>query len=241
MHSSIRPYTTGLAAIGASIIALGMVSAPPDVSRVDLAVTRPVEVHVIQLAAATSATVSREAAAPSVINEAAAPTIGGTVRSIEIAALGVAIAAVWYLAAPVTFPLTVGFIYLGSQFNFPHTNPTLATYVAAFVGIPFSLAEGLVPPNAPASATGPAASRAINTAAAPGRTGRTASAAHAARAGRLVGPARAEIANTPKVLGHAKKAAAPAGSVHAARVDAARHTAKGRGAPSGNHLSRPAD
>jgi hypothetical protein len=221
------------------MIALSVVSAPPEGSKAEMTVTRPVEVHAVQLAAASTATVLREAAAPSAINEAAAPTIGGTVRSIEVAALGVAIAAVWYLAAPVTFPLTAAAIYLLSQINFPQTHPTLATYVVTFVGIPFQLASGLVPNNAAAGATSPAASRAINTAAAPGRKGRAAASAQAISA--PARPARAGIATTPKVLSHTKKAAAPAGSVHAAKVDAARHAAKRRGAPSGNHLSQPTD
>jgi hypothetical protein len=121
MNTSIRPCTTALAAIGASIIALSVVSAPTEVSNAETTVTRPVEVHAVQLAAATTATVLREAVAPSAIDETAAPTIGGTVRSIEVAAPGVAIAAVWYLAAPVTFPLTVAAIYLLSQINFPQT------------------------------------------------------------------------------------------------------------------------
>jgi hypothetical protein len=216
MHSSIRPYTTGLAAIGASIIALSMVSAPPDVSRVDLAVTRSVEARVVQLAASTSATVVRPAAAPSVIaapsvtNEAAAPTIGGTVRSIEVAALGVAIAAVWYLAAPVTIPLTVAALYLLSQIGSPQSHPNLGTYVVVFVALPFQLAAGLLPNTMNASAAAPSASRAINAGAAPGRKGQAASSVH-----------------TPKALGHAKKAAA------------ARHAGNGRGAPADTHLSSP--
>lgn len=270
MHTSIRPYTAGLAAVGASIIALGLVSAPPSV---DVAVTRRAEAHAVQLAAATeiratlastaatalkAVSLPRTATVPSAsqvalpaattsgtTNDAAATTLGADpLADILAIPLAVPIAAIWYLAAPITFPLT----WLLERIIIPGTapvqTPALTNVIGTFLEIPFVLAligaSGLL---SAAAATGPSASEVVDPASVAGAKPRfrattsvhakpgTASEVTATSTIRPVWRARAGTATTPTAAAaHTKKAAAPAGTVRATTPRAAAHAALGRSA-----------
>jgi hypothetical protein len=124
-----RPFTTGLAAAIAAIVTLSLITPPPNV---DVASSR-VEVPAVQLAAATTAEISStavntfvrlaSAVAPARVvptsgTHPAAPNQGATTAAalppgvtnvldwIGTIALGTPIAAIWYLAFPLTLPLS---------------------------------------------------------------------------------------------------------------------------------------
>lgn len=126
MFTDVRPFTAGLAAASAGILTLSMVTAPPNTG---VAISRA-EVHaVVQLAAVATA----DARTPVVTPVAAASTSSITPRSANAitphasaslpspqailadilannwakAALTIALASVWYVAFPITLPLSI--------------------------------------------------------------------------------------------------------------------------------------
>jgi hypothetical protein len=272
MYTSIRPYTAGLAAVGASIIAVSLVSVPPNV---DVAFTRRAEANAVQLAAATeiraalastTATVAtalkavslpRTATVPSAspvalpaattsgaTNDAAATTSGVNPLAFILAIpLAVPIAAIWYLAAPITFPLA----WLLARITIPPTSavqtPALINVIEAFLAVPFGLALMAASWLSPAAAaTGPSASEVVDpVASVAGAKPRfrattsvlakpsTASEVTATSAIRPVRRARAGTATPTAAAVHTKKAAAPAGTVRATTPKAAAHAALGSG------------
>ncbi|WP_396926569.1 hypothetical protein [Mycolicibacterium sp.] len=126
MFTAVRPCTAGLAAASAGILTLSMVTAPPDAG---VAISRAEVRAVVQLAAVTTA----DARTPVVTPLAAASTSSITPRSANAitpqasaslpspetifadllannwvrAALTTALASIWYLAFPITLPLSI--------------------------------------------------------------------------------------------------------------------------------------
>jgi hypothetical protein len=135
-----RPFTTSLAAVMASIVALSLVTPTPDV---DVALLRA-EVHDVQLTTATTAQISTIAVSPAVRGTVAAaastvaPTsapaaatapspsadqvvplaatatdIESTIEIIGGVGVGLLIAPIWYSLAPITIPLSLLAAYAG--------------------------------------------------------------------------------------------------------------------------------
>jgi hypothetical protein len=150
-----RPCTTGLAAAIAGIVTLSLITAPPDV---DVAVPR-VEVHPVRLAAATTAEISTAAvntfvrlasavtpagllptsgtqpaaSSQDTTNAAAVPTWIGTI------AVRLVIAPFWYLAFPVTIPISAALAVLAEANRPPPVTPQMVfnRAVVIFFSTPF--------------------------------------------------------------------------------------------------------
>jgi hypothetical protein len=137
-----RPFTTGLAAAIAGIVTLSLVAPPPNV---DVAFSR-VEVPAVQLAAATTAEISTTAVntfvrlasavspadgVPTSGTHPAAPSQGATTAAalppgvtnalswIGGVAVGALIAPIWYLAFPLSLPISYEIARIGQVFCFP--------------------------------------------------------------------------------------------------------------------------
>jgi hypothetical protein len=175
-----RPCTTGLAAATAGIVTLSLITPPP---HVDVASSR-VEVHPVQLAAATTAEISTTAvntavkvasavppasapipvaasrqspiahAAASIQQAPSATLATGTVSAFITDAarfvVEVGFGAVWYIAFPITLPLSYLEAVKSNQIE-PNLNVLLALVI--YVEQPVIVANEIFPPAPTASST----------------------------------------------------------------------------------------
>lgn len=139
MNSSIRQRSTGaVAAAAASVVTLGLVSAPPQgyeplITRTEFAAIQlqaAVSTQAAALAGAT-ATPPSAAAAADAVTDIPLPSLsfngGSGLQAIATAALTLALTPLWYLAFPVTLPVAVigGAILVNGFNSIPFGNTTI--------------------------------------------------------------------------------------------------------------------